>query len=143
MRPRLFEGYARYVSESARPLGFWLNATGAKADRVAAELDAKGVSFYRSNLVPLEAVPRLLCAVDVHLITLRDAFVGYVLPSKVHACIESRKTILFIGSQSSDVHLLANEALPDTKYHRIDVGDVSGLVKVLHQIEQPAAGCAR
>jgi len=130
------EGYARYVSESARPLGFWLNATGAKADRVADELDARGVPFYRSNLVPLEAVPRLLSAVDVHLITLRNAFVGYVLPSKVHACIESKKTIVFVGSQDSDIHLLASEALPQAKYHRIAVGDVKGLVQALHQIER-------
>ena len=130
------QAYARYVGESARPLGFWLNATGAKADRVADELRARGVPFYRSSLVPLEDVPRLLSAVDVHLITLRDPFVGYVLPSKVHACIESGKTILFVGSQGSDVHLLASEALPDAKYHRIDVGDVNGLVQVLHQIER-------
>ncbi len=41
--------------------------------------------------VPLEQLPPLLIAADVHLITLRDAFVGYVLPSKVHACIEFRK----------------------------------------------------
>ena len=113
-----------------------MNATGSKADRVADELRAKGVPFYRSSLVPLEDVPRLLSAVDVHLITLRDPFVGYVLPSKVHACIESGKSILFVGSQSSDVHLLASEALPDAKYHRIDVGDVNGLVQVLHQIER-------
>jgi len=129
------EAYTRYVHESGRPLRFWLNATGAKADRVADELRARGVPFHRSSVVPLEDVPRLLSIVDVHLITLRDPFVGYVLPSKVHACIESGKTILFVGSQSSDVHLLASEALPN-RYHQIDVGDVNGLVQVLHQIER-------
>ena len=129
------QAYARYVEESVRPLGFWLNATGAKADRVADELRARAVPFYRSSLVPLEDVPRLLSAVDVHLITLRDPFVGYVLPSKVHACIESGKIILFVGSQGSDVHLLVSEALPD-RYHRVDVGDVNSLVQVLHQIER-------
>ena len=91
------QAYARYVGESARPLGFWLNATGAKADRVADELRARGVPFYRSSLVPLEDVPRLLSAVDVHLITLRDPFVGYVLPSKVHACIAVGKDNLVCG----------------------------------------------
>ena len=65
-----------------------------------------GVPIYRSSLVPLEDLPRLLLAADVHLITLRDPFVGYVLPSKIHACIESGKRVLFVGSQSSDVHLL-------------------------------------
>src|SRR5262249_43706952 len=75
-----------------------------------------------------------LISADVHLITLRDPFVGYVLPSKVHACIESGKRILFVGSQKSDVHLLAS-ALPSGKYRQVDVGNVEGLVNVLHAME--------
>ena len=95
-----------------------------------------GVPIYRSSLVPLEDLPRLLLAADVHLITLRDPFVGYVLPSKIHACIESGKRILFVGSQSSDVHLLASRALPSDRYCRVDVGDVDGLVNALHAMER-------
>ena len=75
----------------------------------------------------------------MHLITLRDAFVGYVLPSKVHACIESGKRIIFVGSESSDVHLLANRALSPLNYRRVGVGDVEGLVKVLHDVEAAVA----
>ena len=86
------EAYATYLLQSKQGLRFWLNATGAKADRVESELRSRGLPFYRSSLVPLAELPRLLLAVDVHLITLRDAFVGYVLPSKIHACIESGKT---------------------------------------------------
>ena len=85
--------------------------------------------------MPLEQLPPLLIAADVHLITLRDAFVGYVLPSKVHACIESGKKIIFVGSERSDVHLLASGALAPSNYRRVDVGDVDGLVKVLYDIE--------
>jgi hypothetical protein len=128
------EAYAEYLQHSKLGLRFWLNATGAKADRVECELRSRGVPFYRSSLVSLEQLPRLLIAADVHLITLRDPFVGYVLPSKVHACIESGKRILFVGSQKSDVHLLAS-ALPSSKYRRVDVGDVEGLVNVLHAME--------
>jgi hypothetical protein len=128
------QAYAKYLQQSKLGLRFWLNATGAKADRVERELRLRGVPFYRSSLVPLEHLPRLLLAADVHLITLRDAFVGYVLPSKVHACIESGKRILFVGTEKSDVHLLAS-ALPPDKYRRVDVGDVDGLVSVLHAME--------
>ena len=134
------QGYSQYLKEAARPLGFWMNASGAKADRVAKELSDRNVPFYRSTLVPLEVVPQLLSTADVHLITLRDPFVGYVLPSKVHACIESGKSILFVGHASSDVHLLANEALPSAKYQRVDVGDVEGLVAALHRIERKITG---
>jgi hypothetical protein len=130
------EAYSQYCHQSRRCLRFWLNATGAKADRVERELRARGVPIYRSSLVPLEHLPRLLIAADVHLITLRDPFVGYVLPSKIHACIESGKRILFVGSETSDVHLLASRALPSGGYCQVDVGDVDGLVNALHATER-------
>jgi hypothetical protein len=129
------EAYAEYCLQSKLALRFWLNATGAKADRVERELRSRGVPIYRSSLVPLDVLPRLLLAADVHLITLRAPFVGYVLPSKIHACIESGKRILFVGSQDSDVHLLASRALPAGQYYRIDVGNVDGLVNALRDME--------
>jgi len=129
------EAYSEYFRQSKLGLRFWLNATGAKADRVERELRSRGLPIYRSTLVPLEQLPRLLLAADVHLITLRDPFVGYVLPSKIHACIASGKRILFVGSQQSDVHLLASGALSCGRYHRVDVGDADGVAKVLHDIE--------
>jgi Glycosyl transferase 4-like domain len=129
------EAYERYIDQSNLGLRFWLNATGAKADRIEHELRARALPIYRSSLVPLTDLPRLLVVADVHLITLRDAFVGYVLPSKIHACIESGKRIVFIGSAASDIHLLASAALSD-RYYRVDVGDVKALVSVLQSIEQ-------
>ena len=58
-----------------------------------------------------------------------------MLPSKVHACIESGKRLIFVGSDQSDVHLLASRALPPDRYWRVDVGDVDGLLRVLDRIE--------
>jgi hypothetical protein len=133
------EAYARYRRLSRRGLAFWLNAVGAKADRVERELRSRGSPVYRSSLVPLGDLPRLLLTADAHLITLRDAFVGYVLPSKIHACIESGKRILFVGSERSDVHLLASSAAA-LRYHRADVGDVDGLVNVLLALERELVG---
>jgi hypothetical protein len=130
------EGYSEYARQSPRGLRFWLNATGSKVNSIERELNARGAPLYRSSPVPLEDLPRLLLAADVHLITLRDRFVGYVLPSKIHACIESGKRILFIGSKASDVHLLATRALPVDRYYRVDTGDIDALVSVLLSIEQ-------
>src|SRR5262249_20018879 len=129
------EAYSKYFRQSLRGLKFWLNAVGAKADRVESELRRRGTFVYRTRPVPLEELPPLLIAADVHLITLRDAFVGYVLPSKVHACIESGKKIIFIGSESSDVHLLASRAMTHLNYRRVNVGDVDRLVNILYEIE--------
>ena len=129
------QAYAEYRRRSARGLTLWLNAVGAKADGVERALRTHSVPMHRSSLVALEDLPRLLLAVDVHLITLRDAFVGYVLPSKVHACIESGKRILFVGSESSDVHFLASHRLSPERYYRVDVGNVEGLVRKLQALE--------
>jgi hypothetical protein len=137
------EAYTKYFHQSNSGLRFWLNATGAKADRVEREFCARGVPVYRSRLVPLEDLPRLLIAADIHLITLRDAFVGYVLPSKIHACIDSGKKILFVGSHESDVDLLASRALPFGRYLRVDVGDVDGLVNALHDLERSSGNLYR
>jgi hypothetical protein len=131
--------YTRYVAESQQPLRFWINAIGAKADHVEQELRARGLPIHRSRLVPLDDLPRLLIAADVHLITLRDAFVGYVVPSKVHACIESAKRIVFVGSDRSDIDRLAASAVPSGRYRRVEVGDVAGLVAVLKGFELAVA----
>jgi hypothetical protein len=134
------EAYSKYFCQSRNPLQFWLNAIGAKANRVEESLRCRGIFVYRSSPGPLDQLPPLLLAADVHLITLRNEFVGYVLPSKVHACIGSRKKIIFVGSEDSDVHLLVSRALPPADYRRVDVGDVDGLVKVLHDMERAVAG---
>ena len=133
------EAYTRYVAGSSNPLRLWINATGARADRVERELRARGVPFYRSHLVPLEQLGSLLIAVDVHLVTLRDSFVGYVLPSKIHACITSGKRIFFIGSQASDVHRLAVASVESGRYRRVDVGEVADAVSAMEGFERAVA----
>src|SRR5215467_10401891 len=130
------EASGKYLNQSELDLLFFVDATRAWPERVESELRSRGVPFYRSSLVPLEDLPRLLLAADVHLVTLRDPFVGYVLPSKIHACIESGKRVLFVGSEDSDIHLLASCALPPDRYCRVDVGDVAGLVNALNTIER-------
>jgi hypothetical protein len=70
---------------------------------------------------------------------LRDEFVGYVLPSKVHGCIESGRDVLYIGSPRSDVHLLCSQHLPAERYRRVDTGDVAGVARELEALAAVAA----
>lgn len=125
------EGYARHHRHGPGRVALWLNATGAKADRVEEILRREGLPVYRSRPLPLDQLPRLLVTPHAHLITLRDEFVGYVLPSKVHGCIASGKPVFFIGSTESDVHLLCREKLPLERYLRLDVGDPEGVAQAL------------
>ncbi|HBL31386.1 MAG TPA: hypothetical protein DD490_31555 [Acidobacteria bacterium] len=128
------EGYRRHHREGSGRVGLWLNATGAKADRVEEILRRENLPVHRSRPVPLELLPRLLVTPHAHLITLRDAFVGYVLPSKVHGCIQSGRTVLYVGSDRSDVHLLCRQGLPPGRYHRAAVGDPAAVATALEAL---------
>jgi hypothetical protein len=124
-------GYQAFNARYPGKAWLWLNATGKRVDQVATALSAAGVPYGRTEPVPLERLPGVLLAADLHLITLEDAFVGFVMPSKVYACIASGRPILFIGSAGSDVHTLCRSTLPPDKYRRVDVGDVEGACAAL------------
>jgi hypothetical protein len=132
------EGYRRHHLETAREgagrVALWLNATGAKADRVEEILRREGLPVHRGRPVALELLPRLLVTPDAHLITLRDGFVGYVLPSKVYGCVQSGRGVLYVGSSASDVHLLCAGEIPPERYWRADTGDPAGVFQALEEI---------
>jgi hypothetical protein len=126
------EGYRRHQQSGSVRVRLWLSATGAGAEEVAARLSALELPFHRSRPVPLERLSGLLKAPDAHLVVLKDAFVGFVMPSKIYACLGSRKPLVFVGSAESDVDLLAHESgLP---YWRISCGDPEGLAAALEAL---------
>ena len=128
------EGYRRHHREGSGRVALWLNATGSKADRVEEILRREGLPVHRGRPVPLEELPRLLVTPDAHLITLRDGFVGYVLPSKVYGCVQSGRGVLYVGSPASDVHLLCEREIPPERYWRADAGDPAGVFRALEEI---------
>jgi hypothetical protein len=127
-------GYRQHHRKGSGRVALWLNATGSRADRITEALQQEGLPFYRSHPVSLELLPRLLVTPHAHLITLRDEFVGFVLPSKIYGCLQSGRNLLFIGSPQSDVHLLASQSLPPDHYWRVDVGDAAGVAQALEEI---------
>ncbi len=128
------EGYMKHYREGSGRIGLWLNAVGSSADQVERRLHEHGLPVARTRPLPLADLPRLLVTPHAHLITLKDAFVGYVLPSKVHGCIASGRPILFIGSEDSDVHLLSIQANPCLLYERVAVGDAEGVYNALETL---------
>ena len=127
-------GYEQFCRLHPLASGVWLNADGTRLGLVESELVRRGLLFARTGLAPLEELPAILAAADVHLVTLCDAFVGYALPSKVYACVASGKPVLFVGSARSDVHLVCTEGLPASSYRRVDVGDAEGVARALQQL---------
>jgi hypothetical protein len=126
--------YERHHREGSGRVGLWLNAAGTRANTLADALAVKGLPFVRTRPVPLERLASLLVTADAHLITLRDAFAGFVLPSKVYGCIESGRDIVFVGPRASDVHLLCSQNRASGRYFHCDVADVNALHAALEAI---------
>lgn len=115
-------GYTKHHRQGSGRVALWLNATGSGADEAARQLSQANLPYFRQLLVPIADLPRLLVTPDAHLITLRSAFVGFVLPSKVYACLESERPIIYLGPHTSDVHLLCKENCR-SKYYQAEAGD--------------------
>jgi hypothetical protein len=126
--------YERHHREGSGRVALWLNAAGTRASTLADALSEKALPFVRTQPVPLESLAALLVTPDAHLITLRDAFVGFVLPSKVYGCMESGKDIVYIGPRASDVHLLSSRSPAGGRYFQCDVNDVSAVYAALEAI---------
>jgi hypothetical protein len=126
------QGYRRHHREGTGRVRLWLSATGAGTEELARRFAADGLPFFRSAPVPLERLSSLLLSPDAHLVTLKDSFVGFVMPSKIYACLASRKPLIFVGSADSDVDLLTR-ATP-IPYWRIPCGDSAGFAAALEQL---------
>ena len=132
-------GFARHHRHGSGRVGLWLNAAGRNADKLEAGLRERGVPLARGGTVPLDQLPALLAAADAHLVTLRPEFSGIVLPSKIYACIASRRPVLFVGPPSSDVHglCLAGAA---AGYLHVEPGDAAGFAAALEQLADASRG---
>jgi hypothetical protein len=139
--------YAMHYRKGTGRFVLWLNAVGAAVNAIEDELTRQELPYVRGTPVPLGELARLLVTPDAHLITLSEAFVGFVLPSKVHACIDSERPVLYIGSEHSDVHRLCSERMT-APYLRVAANDVEGCWKALEDLasatgappRQPANG---
>jgi hypothetical protein len=126
------QGYELHHRSGSARIHLWLNATGAGAQSLSDHLLAKRVPFFRSTPVPLDQLAGVLRSADAHLITLKDDFVGLVMPSKVYAALELRAPLVFVGSPESDIDLLAQKAgLP---YWRVACGDAAGFAQALESL---------
>lgn len=128
-------GLREHYRDGNGRFGLWLNASGSAIPQVAQSLRAAKIPFAQSLPVPLEQLPGLLISPDAHLITLRPQFAGYVLPSKIYGCLQSGRPIIFVGPQSSDVHLLCTEQ-HGLIYERVEPGDCEGFARALDRIAQ-------
>lgn len=131
------QGYRLHHRKGSGRVRLWLSAAGSGAELMARRLEGDGLPFHRSKPVPLGQLPGLLLAPHGHLICLKDNFVGFVMPSKVYACLDSGKAVIFVGSAESDVNLLSQSGARD--YWRVSCGDAEGFAAALEQLADRSA----
>jgi hypothetical protein len=133
------DGLIRHHHSGNGRFGLWLSASGKNVATIEQRLRGANIPVARTQPVPLEDLPSLLAAADVHLITLRNQFSGIVLPSKVYACIASGRPILFVGPENSDVHLLCSRAR-SINYERVEPGESDGFAAAIERLSRQAHG---
>ncbi|MCX7362576.1 MAG: hypothetical protein NTV97_12055 [Alphaproteobacteria bacterium] len=126
------EGYRLHHREGTGRVRLWLSAAGGGAEELTRRFAKEGLPFHRSGPVPLERLAGLLMAPDAHLVTLKDRFVGFVMPSKIYACLKSQKPLIFVGSADSDVDLLTRAS--GIPYWRVSCGDAAGFAASLEEL---------
>ncbi|MBS0520746.1 MAG: hypothetical protein JSR90_18755 [Proteobacteria bacterium] len=131
------EGYRLHHQQGSGRVRLWLSASGAGAEELVRRFTEAGLPFHKSAPVPLEDLPGLLRAPHAHLVTLKDRFVGFVMPSKIYACLDSGRPLIFVGSADSDVDLLARAA--GIPYWRVSCGDPAGFAAALEQFADEVA----
>ena len=135
----IIEGYSLHHSKGTGRVRLWLNAIGNGADQLEQALAAKGLPVHRSPPVALEKLASLLLTPHAHLITLKDPFVGLVMPSKVYGVLQSGKPLVFVGSARSDIDLLARQRPPEQGYWRVECGNPKAFAVALEAL---AAFCS-
>jgi len=82
---------------------------------------------------PRESLEDSLAAADVHLVSLRPALEGLILPSKVYGILAAGRPLLFIGDPDGDVGRLVERA---DCGRVIGVGDGAALTRVLRSLNE-------
>ena len=122
--------------EAARRLGAagprWAFCGGGERASEVAELqrrhpEARVQSF---PYVPPDRLAETLAAGDVHLVSVRAAWQGLIVPSKVQAAFTAGRPVLMVGGRDNEA---AQWTLESGGGWRVDEGDVDGLLAAIEQ----------
>lgn len=128
----ILAAYERHVRQGSDRVRIWVNGTGARLGPFADECRARNLPIVVTPPVPIEDLPSVLHSADAHLVLQKPEFWGYVLPSKIYACLPLPAPLLFIGPTQSDVDLLGRQRT--APYIQVDVGDVEGCASALEKL---------
>jgi colanic acid biosynthesis glycosyl transferase WcaI len=130
------EAYRRHVRQGSDVVRLWANASGARLAELRDFCAAHDLPLHISPPVDLADLPAVLKACDAHLVLLGGPFWGYVLPSKIYACLELDQPIFYVGPAESDVHLLAAQS--GRLYFHAAAGDAEACLAQLEALAELA-----
>jgi putative colanic acid biosynthesis glycosyltransferase WcaI len=84
---------------------------GDGANRAALETSAKSSPNVRFlPFFPIEQVPRVMMAGDVHIVTVRRGLEGVVVPSKLYSILAAGRPVLAVAASGSDAARIVSES---------------------------------
>ncbi|MEI7931472.1 MAG: hypothetical protein WCI21_00210 [Alphaproteobacteria bacterium] len=124
--------YEQHVVQGSNRVRLWMNGQGARVADLVAFCEARGLPLHVTPPAAIEDLPEVLRAGDAHLVLLKDPFWGYVLPSKIYACLELETPIVYVGPPESDLHaLLTRHEFPWFHARAGDVDECQRLLETL------------
>lgn len=129
------EAYRRHIQDGTNRVRLWVNGSGVRVAELAAFCERHGLPLHLTGPSALADLPGVLRAADAHLVLLGAPYWGYVLPSKIYACLESDRPVLYMGPAESDVALLLRERA-DGGHAHVGPDDVDACFQALEAISR-------
>lgn len=102
-----------------------------KAEFMAMLRSQTSCQFAEAPHQPREQLGELLCAADIHLVTLKNGFEGLMVPSKFYGAMSAGKPVLFIGPRTSEVALAIQDSCAGIV---VEPGDADSLRRALADV---------
>lgn len=132
-------GERRAQGHGAPPLRWLFVGGGSGNARLKAEIDRRGLTSVRFEPYQPEArLAESLSVADVHLVSLRPALEGLILPSKIYGIMAAGRPAIFIGDTEGEIaHLLLRHGCGLA----VRQGDGQTLIDGVERLRQDAAAC--
>jgi colanic acid biosynthesis glycosyl transferase WcaI len=125
---------------------FLLIGAGKQLGELEATVRAQGLSnvMFRP-FQPREALAHSLTVPDCHIVSLRPALEGLIVPSKLYSSIAAGRPVIFLGAPDGEVGRLLNEGPPFGL--QVAPDDAAGLVSAIEglnadRVRSATLGCA-
>ena len=107
---------------------------GSGANRARLESAAAGAENVRFLAYqPVERVPHVMMAGDVHIVTIRRGLEGVVVPSKIYSILAAGRPVLAVAAENSDAARIVIESGCGMSANPDDPAEVAAAIRAMRQ----------